>query len=102
MTDDARHARAFRALAHPRRMKLFRLLAENPDRGRSILTLYDAARIPEASFRHHLAEMERAGLLRRKRRGREVAAVLTPLALRAAMGTADLLLHRLAAPRRVA
>ncbi len=100
--DDTRHARAFRALAHPRRMTLFRMLAERPWTGDSVLGLYTAARIPEASFRHHLAEMEKAGLIRRQRRGREVGIRLSPLALRSAMGRADLLLLRARRPRETA
>ena len=98
MSDDPRHARAFRALAHPRRMRLFRLLAERPSTGDSVLRLYTVARIPEASARHHLAEMSKAGLVRRHRRGQEVAIRLTPLALRTAMGATDLLLLRAARP----
>lgn len=94
MTDDAKHARAFRALSHPRRMRLFRLLCERPETRNSLQTLYATARIPEASFRHHLREMETAGLVRRQRKGAIVSIVLTPHALDMAIGTARPLLHR--------
>ncbi len=94
MTKDERTSRAFKALAHPRRMRLFRLLAERPETGDSILKLYTAARIPEASFRHHLSEMERSGLVRRRRVGRQVRAILTPLALQSAMATANWLVSQ--------
>lgn len=95
MTHDAMHARAFRALSHPRRMRLFRLLAEQPQAGESIHSLIGLSRIPEASFRHHLREMELAGLIKRQRKGPTVRVIVTPQALQAAMETVRLLLrHR--------
>lgn len=85
MTNEAL-ARNFRALSHPRRAMLFRLLAERPDAGDSLDRLQRASRLRYSSLVHHLREMERCGLVRRQRRGAEVAYRLVPGHLSAALG----------------
>jgi len=85
MVSDIALARAFKTLSHPRRARLFRLLAERPELGRSLGTLERATRIKETPLIHHLREMERGGLLLRRRTGATVAHVLTPAALTLAL-----------------
>ncbi len=96
-------ARSFKALSHPRRVMLFRLLADRPETGDSLDRLWRAARLQRSSLIHHLREMERCGLIRRQRHGLEVAYRLTPGALTQALEDAGEIArvsrHR---PRRVA
>ncbi len=100
---DEQLALNFKALSHPRRVKIFHLLASQPEAGNSLDRLLRATRLPYSSLIHHLREMERCGLVRRRRRGPEVAHRLTPgaltLALGDAMQTTRVACHR---PRRAA
>ena len=73
MTIDERIALNFRALSHPRRAAIFRLLTEDPEVGTTYRSLQIASGICDASLIHHLRDMERCGLIRRQRRGAEVA-----------------------------
>jgi len=79
-------AESFKALSHPRRVMLFRLLADCPASGDSLDKLWRASRLQRSSLIHHLREMERCGLLHRRRRGPEVAYRLTPGSLTLALG----------------
>jgi DNA-binding transcriptional ArsR family regulator len=101
--NDETLARSFKALSHPRRVKIFRLLASRPEAGKSLDRLLKASRLPYSSLIHHLREMERCGLIRRRRRGPEVAYILAPgelsLALGDAADTAQIARHR---PRKAA
>ena len=81
-------ARNFKALAHPRRAMIFRLLAKHPEAGDSLDHLAQATRLQNSSLVHHLREMDRCGLLRRRRRGPEVAYRLIPGEFNAALGEA--------------
>jgi len=81
-------ALSFKALSHPRRVMIFRLLARRPEAGNSLDRLLRATRLPYSSLIHHLREMERCGLIRRHRRGPEVAYRLVPGALTQALGAA--------------
>ena len=96
-------ARNFKALSHPRRALIFRLLAKRPEAGDSFDRLKEATRLKRSSLIHHLREMERCGLIRRRRRGQEVAYRLVPgeltLALGDATDTARIARHR---PRKAA
>lgn len=83
---------AFNALAHPRRARLFRLLVETPEAGRSFTALMAASGYRKTPLAHHLKIMERGGLLRRKRIGNAMTYLLTPGPLVAAIAEA----HRLA------
>ncbi|GKY86732.1 ArsR/SmtB family transcription factor [Sinisalibacter aestuarii] len=85
MTNDERIAAAFTALSHPRRVHLFRLLCEQPELGRSLLSLRRATGYKEAPLIHHLRVMERAGLICRKRTGATMRHSLTPGRLGGAM-----------------
>lgn len=76
MSIDDRLAANFRALSHPRRSRIFRLLAEDPDNGATYRTLQTASGLCDASLIHHVRDMELSGLIRRKRKGSEVAYVL--------------------------
>ena len=78
MIDDAAIAKAFKSLAHPRRARIFRLLATSPEVGHSLARLQAVMKIGETPLVHHLREMERGGLLTRQRRGAHVAHLLTP------------------------
>ena len=104
MTNDETIARAFKSLAHPRRVKIFRILATNPETGRSFTTLHNAMNIGETPLVHHLREMERGGLITRKRRGAEVVHVLTTDLLFLAMDETKRLGRKATgpAPRRAA
>ena len=81
-------ARNFKALAHPRRAMIFRLLAKHPETGDSLDRLERATRLQYSSLVHHLREMERCGLMRRHRRGSEVAYRLVPGEFATALGVA--------------
>jgi ArsR family transcriptional regulator len=85
MLADAALALSLRALAHPRRVRLFRLLVQSPRTGQTFSQLQAITRISDGPLVHHLREMERAGLLRRRRRGQEVAYMVTPAAFRDAL-----------------
>lgn len=87
MTNDAL-ARNFKALSHPRRAMIFRLLARRPETGDSFDRLAQATRLQPSSLVHHLREMERCGIVRRRRRGLEVAYRLATGELTLALGEA--------------
>lgn len=98
MMTNAALARNFKALSHPRRAMIFRLLAKRPGAGDSLDRLERATRLQYSSLVHHLREMEKCGLIRRQRRGPEVAYRLIAGDLTAALGeamdTAQVARHR--------
>jgi DNA-binding transcriptional ArsR family regulator len=96
MTHEEKLALAFNALAHPRRVRIFRLLAENPETGRTFAGLQETTGYKEASLLHHLQVMENAGLIRKQRTGATVNRVVTPGPLAAALSETS----RLAASAR--
>lgn len=75
--DDSTLSRHFKALAHPRRARLFRLLSDSANRELTFSALQRATGISDTSLVHHLREMERCGILRRRRRGAYVSYALT-------------------------
>jgi DNA-binding transcriptional ArsR family regulator len=85
MINDDRIANAFSALAHPRRVRLFRLLCEQPELGLSMISLQTATGIKDAPLLHHLRIMERAGLVTRRRTGAFVRHTLKSAQLAGAM-----------------
>ena len=89
MLPDQTVATAFTALAHPRRVRLFRLLAEHPELGRSVSQLQQATGFKDAPLLHHLRVLERAGVVLRRRTGSTVAHVLKPGPLSSAIGEVD-------------
>lgn len=88
MTFDESLATHFRAVSHPRRAAIYRLLTEDPDIGRTYRSLQIASGLCDASLIHHLREMERCGLIRRKRRGAEVTYLLDTADFCRALGLA--------------
>jgi len=97
MIDDTALARSFKALAHPRRARIFRLLAEQPELGQSIDRLGQATGFAETSLAHHLAVMRRCGLLHRHRQGAQVRHAIVGAELLPALATATALGRRAAA-----
>ncbi|MZR14618.1 helix-turn-helix domain-containing protein [Maritimibacter sp. DP07] len=78
MTDNDRIARSFKALAHPRRAAIFQLLATHPRHAADYQFIEMQTGLRPSSLVHHLREMERCGLLRRRRTGPTMTYMLTP------------------------
>ena len=68
-TDQDAIARCFKGLSHPRRVRIFQLLAKAGGRRMTYQELQAIVGIADSSLVHHLREMERLGLIRRRRRG---------------------------------
>ncbi|MGH1367524.1 MAG: ArsR/SmtB family transcription factor [Maritimibacter sp.] len=85
MIDDETISRQFRALAHPCRARVFRMLLDAPELGESAQTLGAAVKMPASTLARHLREMEAAGVVHRRRNGARVAIYLTPESLVALM-----------------
>lgn len=81
-------AKHFRALSHPRRVGIYRLLSARPEVGRSLSSLQQATRLCESSLTHHLREMERCGLIRRRRKGAYMTFRLETVELTSAVNAA--------------
>jgi len=88
MTNDKTLAKHFKALAHPRRAMLFRLLSLRPEVGRSQKALLAASGLPYASFVHHMSRLESAGLVRSRAARGSVSYVVVPDALLASLAAA--------------
>lgn len=84
MTQAKLYARSCKALSHPRRIRIFQLLARHPAAGESCTVLRQTLQIPETSMGHHLGVMQACGLLGRVRRGPVVRVELTTFALSSA------------------
>lgn len=82
---DRELARPFKALGHERRIRLFKLLRESPETGRSFQSLQNETGIVDSSLFHHLREMERGGLIERRRKGSYMTFHLRPSGALAAM-----------------
>lgn len=78
MTNDEYLSRTFKALAHPRRAMIFRLLTEAPDHAATFGAIQALTGLGDTALIHHLREMERCGLLARKRIGVHAHYALTP------------------------
>ena len=63
---------ALSALAQEHRLQAFRLLVEAGDKGLAAGAIAEAMAMPASSLSFHLAQMERAGLIRRRRQGRSL------------------------------
>jgi DNA-binding transcriptional ArsR family regulator len=98
MSHDERMAVCFRALSHPTRARLFRMLATDPDIGRTYRTLQHASGLTDATLVHHLREMERGHLLARRRKGAEVSYIISAELFTRAIGRA----HGMVTARRLA
>jgi DNA-binding transcriptional ArsR family regulator len=60
---------SFKALAHKRRVLLFKLLLKNGRQKLSFGQLQKISKIPVAPLTHHLAFLEKGGLIYRQSRG---------------------------------
>ena len=87
-------AAAMTALSHPRRVAIFDSLEATGGRGLGLEALLRETRFSLAALRHHLARMEAAGLVVRRRRG---VAVHFTLASAPVLGVAATLVSRLSA-----
>ncbi|HHC29113.1 MAG TPA: hypothetical protein ENK80_00880 [Rhodobacterales bacterium] len=94
-------ARNLNALAHPRRAMLFRLLIDDPAAGDSLQSLIAASSLHPSFAIHRLREMERCGLLIRRRKGLNTRYRLATGAFTAALATALRLSEAAHAPRQV-
>lgn len=63
---------ALAALAQEHRLQAFRLLVEAGDAGLAAGAIAEAMAMPASSLSFHLAQMERAGLIRKIRQGRSL------------------------------
>ncbi len=102
MSTDQSIARSFNALAHPRRVRLFRLLVEALECGNSVTELQNATGYEKAALLHHLLVMERAGLVSRRRKGSRVVQALTPGAVTLAISEVERLARSATRAVRVA
>ena len=75
--------RALDALAHPDRLRAFRLLVREGPSGMASGRIAAALEVPPTRMSFHLATLERSGLLRSWRAGREVRYVAQFAAMRA-------------------
>jgi DNA-binding transcriptional ArsR family regulator len=84
-------ARAFSALAHPNRLKLFLNLLEESRldlaKGRShdcfLVKLLDNLNIGASTVSHHVKELEDAGLIETSREGKNLVCTIRPDTMRA-------------------
>lgn len=60
------------ALGNPIRMRAFRHLVEADGPGLKVGTLQNYLKLPASTLNHHLTTLNRCGLIRQKRIGREV------------------------------
>jgi DNA-binding transcriptional ArsR family regulator len=63
---------ALKALAHPHRLELFRLLVQAGPAGVTVGTLQSDTRHAGATLTNHLNTLRRAGLIRDRREGRSI------------------------------
>ena len=66
------HVAAFAAFAHEHRLAVFRLLMKEGPSGLPAGDIASTLGIPRSTLSSHLAQMERAGLLRSVRRRRQI------------------------------
>ena len=65
--DDTMLSLCFKSLAHPRRVRLFRLIAESRQSGCPFQVLQRETGYCDTTLIHHLREMGRCGLIKRRR-----------------------------------
>ncbi|MBA2635788.1 MAG: helix-turn-helix transcriptional regulator [Sphingomonas sp.] len=70
--ESARAISALGALAQQHRLALFRLLVQAGEEGLAAGAIADALAIPNSSLSFHLAQLNRAGLIRQERRHRSL------------------------------
>ena len=72
MTDETNAVARLGALAHPVRLKAFRLLIGAGPSGISSGEIAEALATPPTAMSFHLATLERSGLVNARRRGRKI------------------------------
>ena len=77
---DVAIAAAMKALSHPRRVRIFRILNAAPE-GLPYSSLLERAGLSIATLNHHLKLMRSAKLVATRRRGANVLYCLAPVAL---------------------
>jgi len=70
--ESAKAVSALGALAQEHRLALFRLLVQAGGEGMAAGVISDALGVPNSSLSFHLAQLNRAGLIRQERRGRSL------------------------------
>lgn len=61
----------FSALAHPSRVEILMALLSANEKGIAMGNLSDMLDIPASTLKHHLVEMEQAGVIKRRNEGRK-------------------------------
>lgn len=74
--DEERIAEAMAALGSVARLRIFRLLVRAGEPGFTVGTVQRRTGMPASTLAHHLDALERAGLMQRRRSGREVRCVV--------------------------
>ena len=72
VVDSVRAVSALGALAQEHRLGLFRLLVQAGRGGLAAGAIAEALGVPNSSLSFHLAQLNRAGLIRQERRGRSL------------------------------
>ncbi len=70
--DEKAAAKAFSALGHDARLKIFRLLVRAGDDGLKVGEIAAHLSMPASTLAHHLSALVGAGLIEQERQGREV------------------------------
>lgn len=76
MKDDSQIASLFGAFAHPTRIAVLRCLLKQCRSGMQFGDLSNELGIPPSTLKHHLDEMERAGVMAREAQGRATILML--------------------------
>lgn len=69
MKTNARHAGQLKALGHPLRLSLLRVVVQGPPQGTSAGRIQTSLKVPASTLSHHLDALTRAGLLHQQRIG---------------------------------
>jgi DNA-binding transcriptional ArsR family regulator len=72
MVDEIDAVARFGALAHPARLKAFRLLIAAGPSGTPSGEIAEALQVPPTAMSFHLAALERSGLVSARRQGRQI------------------------------
>lgn len=73
---------ALSALAHPARLSVFRALVRAGDDGEAAGDLAERLALPPSTLSHHLATLERSGLIAHARQHRHLIYAVAPAAIR--------------------
>ncbi|HNX94074.1 MAG TPA: metalloregulator ArsR/SmtB family transcription factor [Holophaga sp.] len=67
-----RHANQLKAMGHPARLAILRLVVQGPVEGTSVGEIQTKLGIPGSTLNHHLTELAQAGLIKRVRQGTSI------------------------------